>query len=356
MKKTHRIISWMPGSSIVTVKDKCRLGGGTICNQGDITNLNLKTINEEIDTSEAGDVEGSVQTILDGKRNVGLIHVMPTDLLKFLGRNGINIIPVSKIDGSDQLYILYNNNGKQNALKLREVMNAHGGYVSDKSPEEAKEIGKLLEYSDKTINEYIKRKYGITSKLPVNKAQQASVNETMTGGEYTMYHGSNHIIEKFTDEYVGQETAKDQEGPGIYFTSLKENAESYGKYTYKVILRPKKLINSANKKVVSVKNIAGLIKMSPNWKEDAQNWDENINKGLATAIKDIIDYAENEKDLYQQIWIDFFRYNPIEFVRGMVKLGFDGQFIDRNEGVYHIIMYNPNAIEIIESNIDSNID
>ncbi|MFW6219468.1 MAG: DUF5661 family protein [bacterium] len=47
----ERKISYMPGSSIVSVKDKCKLGGlpdGTsvACNQGDINALNIKPINE----------------------------------------------------------------------------------------------------------------------------------------------------------------------------------------------------------------------------------------------------------------------------------------------------------------------
>ena len=46
----------MAGSSTVNVKKKCRLGGlgntSEPCNQGDINNLELKTIKEEIDANE----------------------------------------------------------------------------------------------------------------------------------------------------------------------------------------------------------------------------------------------------------------------------------------------------------------
>ena len=48
--------------------------------------------------------------------------------------------------------------------------------------------------------------------------------------------------------------------------------------------------------------------MSPTWKEDVLNWDESVMRGLAKAIKSLYDYSDNEKDLYQQIEHDFFRY------------------------------------------------
>lgn len=45
-KIEERIIAWMKDSSVVTVKDECKLGGGKICNQGDINALNITKIKE----------------------------------------------------------------------------------------------------------------------------------------------------------------------------------------------------------------------------------------------------------------------------------------------------------------------
>ena len=39
------------------------------------------------------------------------------------------------------------------------------------------------------------------------------------------------------------------------------------------------------------------------------------------------------------------------YVQGMTKLGFDGQLVEF-EGITHIIVYNPEIITILESNID----
>lgn len=48
-KIEERIIAWMKDSSVVEVKDECRLGGGKVCNQGDINSLNITKIKENID-------------------------------------------------------------------------------------------------------------------------------------------------------------------------------------------------------------------------------------------------------------------------------------------------------------------
>ena len=190
----------------------------------------------------------------------------------------------------------------------------------------------------------------ITGDLNVDE----SLDETIKGGKYIMYHGSNHAFNKFTDEFVGGESANDQEGAGIYFTTSKEEANRYGKYIYKVQLKPRKLTNIANKRFVSVSDMTKLIKMSPTWKDDVQNWDENIIRGLAIAIKSIMEYSDNEKDLFQQIEHDFFRYQPRLYVQGMTKLGYDGQLIDKDyEGIVHIIVYNPEIITILESNVEN---
>lgn len=45
-KVEERVISYTKDSSIVTVKDECKLGGGKICNQGDINALNITKIKE----------------------------------------------------------------------------------------------------------------------------------------------------------------------------------------------------------------------------------------------------------------------------------------------------------------------
>jgi hypothetical protein len=160
------------------------------------------------------------------------------------------------------------------------------------------------------------------------------------------YHGSPNKILKFVDEFVGGEKANDQEGPGIYFTSSFDNAGHYGEYVHTVTLSPRKLISMAP----SSNKISGLINkmvlMAPDWQMSAQNYDENPRIGLRNFIEATIDYNDTEKDVVQQIWYDFYRYNPIDFVRNMVKLGIDGIMVPKDNGVIHYIIYNPSIIKI----------
>jgi len=186
-------------------------------------------------------------------------------------------------------------------------------------------------------------------KIIITEAQlhqlKRNIKETVIGGNIIAYHGSDHDFKKFTDEFMGSQEASDQEGPGIYFTTSRNEALHYGKFLYSVILRPNKLLDETSSKNIKPIELKKIIKQLPEWELNAQDWDENPERGLNVAIQSFIQYNDTEKDLFQQVWIDFFRYNPIIFAREMVKLGYDGQIINK-ENRQHIIVYNPNIIEI----------
>lgn len=156
----ERVLSAMKGSSAIDVKKKCRLGGlgntSVACNQGDIKNFNIKSINEEIDASEAYSDKGALQTIIDGKRNVG---IYPTyykpDIENDLKNSGLNLIPVKQIHHDINMYVIYSDAGKNDAIKLYNFMVKKGGYLKDESPIEAYYIGKLLGYTDESISPFI---------------------------------------------------------------------------------------------------------------------------------------------------------------------------------------------------------
>lgn len=180
------------------------------------------------------------------------------------------------------------------------------------------------------------------------RLRESLLPEAKAGKTITAYHGSPKRILKFVDEFVGGEQAADQEGPGIYFTSSFDNARMYGEYVHKVTLTPRKLLTvtpSSNK-------MAGLIEkmvmMASDWEMHAQDYDENPRIGLRNFVKSTIDYNDTEKDIAQQIWIDFYRYEPVDFVRNMVKMGIDGLMIPKDNGVVHYIIYNPAIINIEE--------
>ena len=60
---------------------------------------------------------------------------------------------------ADKIHIIYNDEGSNDANKLYDYMKSKGGFVSDDTPEEAKYIGKLLGYDDKSIEGYINKRY-----------------------------------------------------------------------------------------------------------------------------------------------------------------------------------------------------
>jgi tRNA nucleotidyltransferase/poly(A) polymerase len=130
-----------------------------------------QNLNEEIDASEAYHDEGVIRTMIQGRKDVGIItfKVYP-QLLKMAIENDFGIIPVEQVDHKLDTSIVYRKTprGEANAKKLHEIMKSHGGYVSDKTPEEAREIGKLLDYSDESINSFIQRIYG--KKVPQEPA------------------------------------------------------------------------------------------------------------------------------------------------------------------------------------------
>lgn len=159
------------------------------------------------------------------------------------------------------------------------------------------------------------------------------------------YHGSNHKITVFSNEFVGAEEATDQEGPGIYFTSDQGDARGYGQYVYQVTLSPKKLVSTKNGQANKLQ-LERLIKMSPDWKEDAQNWDENPSRGLRMAIESNLDYNDTPHEQFQQIWIDFFRYKPKDYIKGMIQLGYSGVIVNKENNRKHFIVFDPSIIKI----------
>ena len=182
----------------------------------------------------------------------------------------------------------------------------------------------------------------------IKKLLNEHLNEIVSGGEYIVYHGTNSDIQKFSDEFVGKEEATDQEGPGIYFTTLKEESEMYGKNLYSVKLTPRKLmdmtpINKNKWRSFTTK----MLQSAPDWEDTAQNFHENPKKGLILAVESMMDYNDTEKDLAQQIWYDFYRYTPVDFVRNMVEMGIDGIIVPREKS-NHIIVYNPSIIDVLE--------
>jgi hypothetical protein len=182
-----------------------------------------------------------------------------------------------------------------------------------------------------------------------------ALEEAIDNQSFIVYHGSQTEIKTFSDEFVGGEEAKDQEGPGIYFTTNHREATGYaeGGYVYTARVSPRRLLDESNWKGIKRSLIEKLVFLSGNWKDTGNNWDENPRVGIKMLIDSAYEYNDSEKDLLQQIWIEAYRYDAVNFVRNCVKLGIDGLIVNREAGIMfdrnndkHVIIYNPNVIEV----------
>jgi len=169
---------------------------------------------------------------------------------------------------------------------------------------------------------------------------------------FLAFHGSPTEFSRFSDEFVGAQEAVDQEGPGVYFSTSHEDSSRYGKHVYTVKLRGRFLSDEASNEDVDRGDVEKMIRMANEWEMTAQNWGEDYEAALPSIIDNFIEYNPNQKDVFLQVWIDFYREDSVLFVRNMVKLGYDGIVVDRSTDEYgiakHIIMYNLNAIKFLE--------
>lgn len=282
----EREIKYMDNGSSVSVKPECRLGGGKICNKGDISNLNIKKITEDIDPKEAEDAESTVNTLITNKRDVGFTALLSKDQMVELTKNGIGILPIKNII-SGTAYIIYRN--KEKALKLKEFADSRGGILKDKTPEEARYIGKLLSYREDSINEYIRRKYKIHP-IPL---------DTRNPEDYL------NIDEKMENEGVGDKYLEKKFGIDQEFNDFHNKFNTKTNYENEKVVNLNGLLLVRNPK--SLKNIGDYVRGVV---------DKNGNIYVEIEVGYIHDYILNELDQFGLIkYVDEWENKtPTEFI------------------------------------------
>ena len=276
----------------------------------------------------------------------GICQDIAEAMCNILNNNGFECVTVSQQSGEQHVYpIVKNNEGIWIVDIPPYIYETGGGYCWKKiSNVKFNQNSIVIDYlsDDPNDEEYD----GYFSGEFMNEDKNIeNINEVVEGGEFQAYHGSDKQIDKFVDDFVGTDEATDQEGPGIYFSTSLDDVKMYGNFIHTVILRPRKLVDETSFENINKNEILNLLKTAPDWEDTAQNWAEDPNEGVMNAVDAMMQYSENEKDLFQQVWFDFYRHNPVEYVRAMVNLGYDGQIIEKSDGVKHIIVYNPNIIE-----------
>lgn len=81
-------------------------------------------------------------------------------ILKKARELGYGELNVDKGDGEAVVIHRNSSRAKKKAKRLVQIANGHGGYLADRTAEEAREIGELLDYAKADIDRYVKRNYG----------------------------------------------------------------------------------------------------------------------------------------------------------------------------------------------------
>lgn len=175
-------------------------------------------------------------------------------------------------------------------------------------------------------------------------------NESLT--TIIAYHGSPTKIKKFRNMFVGGKEAKDQEGPGIYFTTSESDAIGYaggegsGGYVYTVKLTFKNLLSNKVKSKNIDDEVKKLIKKAPNWRRIAMGYGDDEDEGLESMLYKYVDMSRNDKEVFVSVFMDVYKNDPVTFVKNMVKLGYDGIYLPSKDGGANIVIYNQDSIKI----------
>jgi hypothetical protein len=156
-----------------------------------------ETINEEIHADDAKEYNDAMQAMLDGKKDVSTIAFKIRPALRdVVTQNDFGLIPVQQERSNVDMNIVYRktSRGEANAKRLYQIMMKHGGYAADQTPDEAREIGMLLDYSNDSINQYIENKY-------VNKIDEGIFDDFETRFRAHKISNVENVIYRESDGY-----------------------------------------------------------------------------------------------------------------------------------------------------------
>ena len=121
-----------------------------------------RVLSEKIKASEAYNNYGSLQTVIDGKRKLGVVSKNTLDgdpkLKKEIIEKGFKFILIrsSRAPGN---YIIYHPSGLKQALELQALADRYDGAFgpSHASEDDVRRVGQLLEYDPIDIESHIER-------------------------------------------------------------------------------------------------------------------------------------------------------------------------------------------------------
>lgn len=153
------------------------------------------------------------------------------------------------------------------------------------------------------------------------------------------YHGSLTRFTHFDLSFSGK--GHDVNGPGIYFTTIKDDALLYGNYLITATLHLNKIITPTKRPNKQI--IEKMITMSPDKDDVLLNYDENPYTAFRNAVYGYM--IMNAKEAYESVWYDFYQDKNKLYCDNMASLGYDAVKVEVNGG-YHYIVLNLASIDI----------
>jgi hypothetical protein len=120
-------------------------------------------LNEIIKAEEASRDENAVQTVIDGKRDLGFITLIGTtmdvnEFWELIRKHGLKTLEVP--ENVHKAYIYYRKGAERKAKELKDIALKYGGYLAyDATEKDSRRIGELLGYDKKDIDWYINKNY-----------------------------------------------------------------------------------------------------------------------------------------------------------------------------------------------------
>lgn len=174
--------------------------------------------------------------------------------------------------------------------------------------------------------------------------------------EGNWFHGDEKKLDHFKDRHLDAEDYSREtnaNGPGIYFTRLRWQANGYAGqngfvYTATMDLDPSRVLEK--KTVPSPSKLKRLIELCP--EEERQTGFSNFGYDTphGPAMEIALEYSQNNDTMLfaaLSILHDFYgRSNNRDWAKAMVEIGYDA-YLHKLPQVYHLVVYNPEIINIV---------
>lgn len=147
------------------------------------------------------------------------------------------------------------------------------------------------------------------------------------------YFSSKNKIDSFSEKQI-----TDEEFPGISFFKNENSARKKNPYVTKVSLEMKKTVPLYGK--IKRSDAEYLIHISPNREEVIKTYGDDHREAYFKAVDDMM--KGTTIDAFLKIYKTFYENDPREFLKQMMKLGYDGIMFDDNQ-----ILFNPQRAKIM---------